>query len=470
MRYRLDRRAKRFGDLGRIVLGGDPTGLFRLSAGGARALDIALIDSPAVSGSGKGSAADELVGRLVERGVLHPAPERGEGPFTAGDVTVVVPVRNNAAGVARLLESLEGDSGLSAIVVDDGSTDAGALVVTALESEVAQRLIHMGDSQGPAAARNRGAGQARTALIAFVDSDCVVSPGWLDGLLGHFTDPAVAAVAPRIAASCTNPRTERERMAAVIEAHEAHRSPLDLGPDPASVRPGTRVGYVPSAALVIRASAFSEIGGFDEALRTGEDVDLIWRLVGSEHTVRYEPMSTVHHTPRSSTAAFTRQRFGYGRSAAALDRRHSGQVAPARLSRWSVAVAALLLIGGPGVPLAVALAGWTTSKLRDQLDGVPSRDVMRIGFGGHWAAIRQLLRASIRVWWPIIVPASLVSRRARRVLGVALVLALVEARRDGVPTAALLLALLDDISYGAGVWRGCIDERSLRALLPDLAN
>ncbi len=60
------------------------------------------------------------------------------------------------------------------------------------------RFLALAANAGPAAARNAGLGQVTTPLVAFVDSDCVPDPHWLEPLLGHFDDPMVAAVAPRI--------------------------------------------------------------------------------------------------------------------------------------------------------------------------------------------------------------------------------------------------------------------------------
>ena len=99
-----------------------------------------------------------------------------------------------------------------------------------------------------------GLATVTTPLVAFVDSDVVLPDGWLDELLPHFDDPRVGLVAPRIRST---PGTS------VLERYEAQRSPLDLGPEPARIRAGTRVSYVPAAAIVVRVDAIREVGGFD---------------------------------------------------------------------------------------------------------------------------------------------------------------------------------------------------------------
>ena len=101
--------------------------------------------------------------------------------------------------------------------------------------------------RGPAAARNAGLAEATTPLVAFLDSDVLPTPGWLEPLLAHLADPAVGLVAPRIVAGAAGAGE-----AGWLGRYEAVRSSLDLGPDPAVVVPRTRVAYVPSAAMLVR--------------------------------------------------------------------------------------------------------------------------------------------------------------------------------------------------------------------------
>ncbi|MHB1137777.1 MAG: mycofactocin biosynthesis glycosyltransferase MftF [Microthrixaceae bacterium] len=474
---RIDPTVRTAGD--RLLLGGSPTTLFRLTPAGA-AWFTRLRAGRSTDAT---PAQAALARRWIDAGVLHPLPAAGSGPYDASQVTVVVPVRDRAEGVARLLESLARDGAPIArvLVVDDGSRDAAALarVDDAPRAEVLRRER----SGGPAAARNDGADAAFAgagsgagsgadtdpAVLVVIDSDCTVEPGWLDPLLAAFADPTVAAVAPRVAAG-TDER-------GVLAAYERVRSPLDLGPLPARVAPGTRVSYVPSAALAVRADRWRELGGFDDALRVGEDVDLVWRAHDAGFGVRYEPTSVVRHEVRAELRAWLAQRVAYGSSAAPLAERHPGRLAPAVLSPWSLAVWALVAIGRPRAGVLLAFA--TTGQLRRRLDDVPTTVVMRLGLGGHLGAGRQLAEAIVRVGWPLALPAAVISRRARRVVvASALCTVLVaarDARRRGEGTrpdplrfAALVLA--DHAAYGAGVWKGMWRARRLSPLLPRLTS
>ncbi len=247
-----------------------------------------------------------------------------------------------------------------------------------------------------------------TPLVAFVDSDVVLPDGWLDELLPHFDDPRVGLVAPRIRST---PGTS------VLERYEAQRSPLDLGPEPARIRAGTRVSYVPAAAIVVRVDAIREVGGFDPEIRFGEDVDLVWRLDEAGWSCRYEPAVEAHHPPRPTWRAWVRQRVDYGSSAAPLSKRHPGRLAPVRMSGWSAGAWALAAVGHPlaGVVLGAGSAAALVPKLAD----VPPQVSLRIAGLGNLHAGRLLADAVRRVWWPIVLIAALRSRRARLIaLGV----------------------------------------------------
>lgn len=474
-RFLVDPSSRRFGPVGRVMLAGSPRRLLRLSDAGA-----AILDRIGAGGAVERSPArDALVRRLVDAGVLHPDPTGG-GAASGADVTLVVPVRDRAAGLASLLDTVLAvdDGPVSVVVVDDGSADpeavravVGRASSTARAStarRVAIEVVRHERTRGPAAARNTGLRHVRTPLVAMVDSDCRVEPDWLAPLLALFTDPGVGLVAPRVRSR----EVGRDGIAGVLADYEVLRSPLDLGRHRARVAPSSPVSYVPSAAVLARVEVLSELGGFDERMSTGEDVDLVWRLIDEGHTVRYEPISAVDHEPRTSLPAWLAQRVGYGRSAAALDRRHPGRVAPVVVGRWSAVVWGLVAVGAP-LPACAVIAASAVGVVRSTPD-LPTRTAAGVALGGHIAAGRQLARAMVREWWPLAAGLSLFSRRARRLLALAACVSVVHAWRSGTDRARpelslpafAALAVLDDVAYGAGVWIGCVEQRSFRVLMP----
>ena len=96
--FELDRGVRRCGSDGRLLIGGSPLRLLRLSAAGSELLDRlgggAVVDAtPGVR---------RLIERLVDGGILHPCPVP-RGGVVASDVTIVVPVRDHATELERLL-------------------------------------------------------------------------------------------------------------------------------------------------------------------------------------------------------------------------------------------------------------------------------------------------------------------------------------------------------------------------------
>ena len=135
---------------------------------------------------------------------------------------------------------------------------------------------------GPAAARNAGLAARAHAVRRLRRLRLRALRRWLGPLLGHFDDPVVAAVAPRVV-----PRRRRGRRAR-SPATRRSRSSLDRGPRRGSCAGGP-IPYVPSAALVVRATWRPGPTLFDATLRGGEDVDLVWRLAEAGWDVRYVP-------------------------------------------------------------------------------------------------------------------------------------------------------------------------------------
>src|SRR5581483_9209328 len=128
--------------------------------------------------------------------------------------------------------------------------------IATIADQTGARYIRHTENLGPAAARNTGLQAASTPLVAFLDADCVPPRGFPGRLLDHLADPAVGLVAPRIASS--------DLGRGPIAAYERARSALDMGSQPARVRPYSTVWYVPSAAMVARRDALG--AGFDEDL------------------------------------------------------------------------------------------------------------------------------------------------------------------------------------------------------------
>jgi mycofactocin system glycosyltransferase len=455
----VDRRVRVLGQ-GAALLGGSPTRLLRLAPAAQDLLaDGRLKVSDAVSA--------ELARTLLDATVAHPRPAGGP---SHRDVTVVIPVRDNAYGLQRLVASLHD---LRIIVVDDGSSTPVVQGDFAGAHSHIEVLRHA-QSKGPAAARNTGLAGCKTDFVAFLDSDVVPRRGWLEVLLGHFCDPTVALVAPRIVGLA---QTDH-----IVARYEAVRSSLDLGQREAPVIPYTSVSYVPSAAIICRTSALRDVGGFDETLRSGEDVDLCWRLVEAGARLRYEPIAQVAHDHRTDLRHWIARKAFYGGSAAPLSVRHPDKIAPLMISGWALTAWILMAIGSSfGYLASLFVAALTGRRIAKTMRGADTQmwDVLAVATRGLWSAALQLASAICRHYWPVALLAALACRPCRRVVLVAAVLDGVvdwasrrqsaddDARPIGLITY-VVLKRLDDLAYGLGLWYGVVRERNVGPLKPQI--
>src|SRR5437588_182439 len=101
-------------------------------------------------------------------------------------ISFIIPVRNDARRLRDCLHTIVENSYPSdlveVIVVDNGSTDGSDVVARECGAMV---LRH---AQGNVAAlRNAGAASARGEILAFVDADHLLDPGWLPALASCMT-------------------------------------------------------------------------------------------------------------------------------------------------------------------------------------------------------------------------------------------------------------------------------------------
>jgi mycofactocin system glycosyltransferase len=401
----LDAATREHGDL---LIGGAPLRAMRLTASGRAAYDELR------AGESRSAAARVLARRLTDGGLAHPRPE----PRHDADVSVVIPVRDRPAALGRCLSALGHRHPV--VVVDDGSVDADA--VAKVVADHGARLIRHDTSRGPGAARNSALEEIDTEFVAFLDSDCVAPAGSVEALAGHFDDPLVAAVAPRIVPAAVATPAQRYAVGA---------GALDLGPRPARVVPLSPVAYVPTAALLVRRAALAEVA-FDESMRYGEDVDLVWRLHAAGWRIRYDPSVEVHHDEPASWRVLLVRRYRYGTSAAPLAIRHPRNITPAVFV------------------------------------------VARVGRRPHRALAVNALSAG-RYLSTIATPIAvlgLASRRSRLGAAALLVAPAVQRwarRRPPLDLPRFVAAsIADDAAYGAGVWAGAIRHRTSVPLRPAL--
>ncbi len=416
------------------LLGGSPFRVLRLTSTGVEAWCQIRSGERPLSPS-----ARVLAQTLIGYGMAHPRPQ---GTPTQRDVTVIIPVFGRQNELRRCLDALGSQHRI--IVVDDGSADASAIadICAAHGAEV----IHRPRNGGPAAARNSGLDHVDSEFVAFIDSDCVVTGDWVDSLGAHFDDPLVGAVAPR------------------VEAAHGGSGVVDLGDRPGRVAPLTRIGHVPTAALLVRRQALETIASknsvFDEDLRVGEDVDLVWRLVDAGWVVRYDPTVTVEHHEPAEISAVMARRASYGTSAAPLSARHPGKIV--HFVGLPFPVATCLFAWARWPRLFLAALAMTVARTHSSLAPTgASRDV-RTSFALRsiqqtWLALSTYVT---QFFAPLALLSICFSSRRWTTLGLVVTAPLTHDQQHPVRH------WLSEVAYGSGVWRSVVDHRDLTPVLP----
>jgi len=192
-------------------------------------------------------------------------------------IAAVIIGRNEGARLERCLASLSGQ-GVRLIYVDSGSTDSSVAAARAAGAEVVEL-----DTVTPfTAARARSAGMAALAgdmpdAVQFVDGDCAVVPGWITaGAEALQGDPELGLV--------TGWRSELYPERSVYNAlcdHEWHRPAGEI----------TACG----GDMMVRATAFEGVGGFDPRVIAAEDDEFCTRLRKAGWRLVRLPLAMTRH-------------------------------------------------------------------------------------------------------------------------------------------------------------------------------
>lgn len=230
-------------------------------------------------------------------------------------VAFIVPVYNRPQEVRELLASMvvcgTDAEEWEVVIVEDGSTESAEGVV----AEYAERLpitYLTKPNGGPSSARNYGAQHTEAQMLVFLDSDTTLSAQYLDTVLAN--------EAPFWGGA---DRSSPDFSAMQRAVSYAMTSPLTTG--------GIRGGgekmdkfYPRSFNMGISRRLYDSVGGFDEAMRYGEDVDLSYRLTNAGAQAILLRGAEVCHKRRTNLCGFFRQVCHSGEARITLTRRHPG--------------------------------------------------------------------------------------------------------------------------------------------------
>ena len=235
-------------------------------------------------------------------------------------VSVVVPFRGSegaAASLRRALEALELAAGDELIVADN--TDAG--LASPIVGPVARVMPATGEASSYHA-RNTGARVAAGDWLLFLDADCTAPP---DLLARYFNEP-VPDDCGILAGAIDGLTSQRGLLARYTRDRGFYDGERGLGAN------GTdEGGAAPSGNLMVRRSAFEQVGGFVEGIRSAGDFDLCWRAQAAGWRLLRRRGARVEHRHRADLWSFLAMLSRYGSGAGWMARRYPGAVA-----RWGL--------------------------------------------------------------------------------------------------------------------------------------
>jgi glucosyl-dolichyl phosphate glucuronosyltransferase len=279
------------------------------------------------------------------------------------DITVILCTYNRGSSLAKALDGVAASQMPSSVtwevlIVDNNSTDQTRTVAEDYCSRHPGRFRYLFEAkQGKSHALNSAVRAAQRHILAFMDDDVVVEPGWLQSLTAGLHNDEWAGAGGRILPvwTCAQPRW----LSLDGRYPLAPLAVFDLGPNagPLEEPPfGTNMAF--------RKVMFEKHGGFRIDLgpttqgdhrqwysagipRTSEDTEFGWRLLAAGERLRYEALAVVHHPvpeSRLKKSYFLAWRFEQARANVLLYGIEPG-------TKWFVA----------GVPLYMfrRLAVWT---------------------------------------------------------------------------------------------------------------
>ena len=221
----------------------------------------------------------------------------GERPL----VSIVIPTWNRRDLVRQAVGSVIAQTcgNWELIVVDDGSTDGTAAMISAM-NDPRIRVIEIARGSMVGHLRNVGAQEGTATWIAFLDSDDL----WLPGKLQLQLDALEASGAGWCYGPCELLRPGGE--ATPIRAGQFLPLSGDILHDLLADRTGAYIG-----TLVVRRELFEKVGGFDESLANREDLDFELRLAAVADAVAVAEVVTrvrEHEGRRTRDLSFPHER------------------------------------------------------------------------------------------------------------------------------------------------------------------
>lgn len=223
-------------------------------------------------------------------------------------VSIIIPTYNSEKHIAGVIDAILSQDypqdDLEIIVIDDNSTDNTSKIVNSyikLSADINFIVKDKKMKRGAAASSNLGIKLSSGEIVCSIDSDAIISEGWLKHVVAEFSDPEVAAVAGYI--KTANP----ERLVARFMGAELEDRYHQIK--------SKEVDHVSTCNTAYRKKIIEAVGGFDEELYYGYDVDLSYKVKKAGYRILLMKNVGCRHIWKSTLIDYLIQQFhsGYGR-------------------------------------------------------------------------------------------------------------------------------------------------------------
>jgi glycosyltransferase involved in cell wall biosynthesis len=216
------------------------------------------------------------------------------------DIALIICTRDRCKKLIRCLESVQRitfDRSWELIIVDNGSTDETAVIVSEFIKTTNVRTIYLFEPKpGKSTGLNTALSVAQGQLLAFTDDDCYPMPDFLSQVWSAFDDPSVGYIGGR------------------IMLHDPADYPITINesmtPRTFPARSFVCAGCVQGANMAFRRRVLLDIGGFDPVFGPGamfpaaEEIEAVSRASAMGWKGEYRPEVVVrHHHGRNAADA-----------------------------------------------------------------------------------------------------------------------------------------------------------------------
>lgn len=233
-------------------------------------------------------------------------------------LSLIIPLYNRPDEISELLESLRCQAALihEVVIVEDGSTIDARSIVEGFAGELPIHYYFKTNS-GPGLSRNYGAERATGDVLIFLDSDCVIPPGYARSVHSELQNNFVDAWGGPDRADVGFSNLQKA-------INYAMTSFFTTG----GIRGGNKSldrFHPRSFNMGISQKVFKQTGGYG-SMRFGEDIDMSLRILNAGFQTRLFPEAFVYHKRRSTFKQFFKQVFNSGMARIHLHQLHPGSM------------------------------------------------------------------------------------------------------------------------------------------------